>query len=51
MREMLMGVKDLAKRLDEMEQKYDSQFRVVFDAIKKMMAPPEKEGKKIGFEE
>jgi len=50
MREMMQGHKDLTKRLDAVEQKYDAQFRVVFDAIKKMMAPPAKGDKKMGFE-
>ncbi len=50
MREMLLSAKEFAQRLDDMEQKYDAQFRIVFDAIKKMMAPPEKGEKKMGFE-
>jgi hypothetical protein len=39
-REMLSAYKDLAKKLEEMEKKYDSQFRVVFDAIRQLMTPP-----------
>ena len=34
---------------DEMESKYDKQFRVVFDAIRQLMAPPEKPRRRIGF--
>ena len=34
----------------EMERKYDEQFKVVFEAIRQLMAPPERERKKIGFE-
>jgi hypothetical protein len=41
--------KDLAKRLDELEGKYDAQFKVVFDAIRQLMAEPDKEKKRIGF--
>jgi hypothetical protein len=41
--------KDLVRRLNEMEKKYDSQFRVVFDAIRELMAPPESKKRKIGF--
>src|SRR5262245_64442978 len=42
---------DLARRLDALEQKYDAQFQVVFDAIRQLMAPPPepKRRGKIGF--
>lgn len=49
LREMIASNKDLAKRLDELEQKYDAQFKIVFDAIRQLMAPPEPKRKKIGF--
>jgi hypothetical protein len=50
LREMITSHKDLAKRLDELEAKYDEQFRVVFDAIRELMRPPEQKAKrKIGF--
>jgi len=50
LRQMLASHADLARRLDELEQKYDAQFRVVFDAIRELMAPlPEPPGKRIGF--
>lgn len=49
LREMIASHKDLAKRLDDLEKKYDAQFRVVFDAIRELMRPPEKAKKKIGF--
>jgi hypothetical protein len=39
----------LARKLEEMEKKYDSQFRVVFDAIRQLMAPSKTPGKRIGF--
>jgi hypothetical protein len=32
-----------------MEKKYDDNFKVVFDAIRALMTPPEKPKKKIGF--
>jgi hypothetical protein len=41
--------KDLVRRLNEMEKKYDSQFRVVFDAIRELMTPRESKKRKIGF--
>jgi hypothetical protein len=49
LREMLATHKDLAKKLDEMEKKYDMQFKVVFDAIRELMRPPEPKRRKIGF--
>ena len=39
LRRLLVSHADLARKLDELEEKYDSQFRVVFDAIQKWMAP------------
>lgn len=36
-------------RLNEMERKYDAQFKVVFDAIREMMTPPAKPQRRIGF--
>ncbi|MBI4654333.1 MAG: ORF6N domain-containing protein [Nitrospirae bacterium] len=49
LREMIATNKELAKRLDELEKKYDSQFKVVFDAIRQLMTPPETKKGKIGF--
>jgi len=49
LREMLASNRDLARRLDEMEKKYDTQFKVVFDAIRELMKPPEKPRRRIGF--
>ena len=49
LREMLASNRDLARRLDEMENKYDAQFKVVFDAIRELMKPPEKPRRRIGF--
>jgi hypothetical protein len=50
LREMIASHKDLARRLDELEKKYDSQFKVVFDALRALMSPPIKPKKKIGFD-
>jgi hypothetical protein len=41
---------DLARKLEELEMKYDAQFRVVFDAIRQLMTPPDPPKKRIGFE-
>jgi hypothetical protein len=49
LREMIASNKELAKRLDELEKKYDAQFKVVFDAILEMMTPPEPKRRRIGF--
>lgn len=49
LREILSQHKDLARRLDDLEKKYDSQFKIVFDAIRQLMAEPVKQKKKIGF--
>lgn len=49
LREMIVSNKKLSKRLDELEKKYDTQFKVVFDAIRQLMIPPEPKRKRIGF--
>jgi hypothetical protein len=41
LREMLSTHKDLARKLADMEKKYDAQFKVVFDAIRQLMKPDE----------
>ena len=40
---------ELARKLEELEKKYDSQFRVVFEAIRQLMMPPVPPHKPIGF--
>ena len=40
LRRMLASHADLAKKLASLEKKYDAQFKVVFDAIRQLMAPP-----------
>lgn len=49
LREMLASHADLARRLDELEKKYDKQFASVFDAIRQLMAPPKEEKREIGY--
>jgi hypothetical protein len=49
LREMLLKHKDLQRKIEEMEEKYDYQFKVVFDAIKQLLEPQEKSKKRIGF--
>ncbi|MHB0995857.1 MAG: ORF6N domain-containing protein [Elusimicrobiales bacterium] len=48
LRELLATHADLRRKLEEMEKKYDYQFKVVFDAIKSLIADPPPV-KKIGF--
>ena len=49
LREMIAANRELSRRLDELEQKYDAQFKVVFDAIRQLMAPPRPTRRRIGF--
>jgi hypothetical protein len=49
LREMIATHKDLARKLEALERRYDAQFKVVFDAIRELMAPPEPKKRKIGF--
>jgi hypothetical protein len=51
LREMLVSHADLARRIDDLEQKYDGTFAAVFDAIRELAAPSlEEEGRaRIGF--
>ena len=50
LRKILSSHAELARKLEELEKKYDSQFKVVFDAIRQLMAPGEGQEKKIGFQ-
>ncbi len=52
LREMLSTNKDLARKLHDLERKYethDLQIKAVFDAIRQLMAPTEKSKYKAGF--
>lgn len=40
LRRLLATHADLARKLDTLERKYDTQFKAVFDAIQQLMAPP-----------
>ncbi len=48
--QMLLSNKDLSRRLDELEKKYDTEFKIVFDAIRQLMAPDTKPKHRIGFQ-
>lgn len=49
LRQMIASNAELARKLAELERKYDAQFKVVFDAIRELMTPPEPKRKQIGF--
>ena len=49
LRRMLSVHKDLERKLTALEQKYDEQFKIVFEVINQLMTPPAKTRKKIGF--
>lgn len=48
-REMLLSHKDLSRKIDEMEKKYDKNFSVVFEALRKLLSPPPGPKREIGF--
>jgi len=50
LRQIISANRDLSRRLDELEKKYDVQFRVVFEAIRELMKPPvPPKRRRIGF--
>ena len=49
LRQMLASNAELARKLEAMEKKYDRRFKVVFDAIRQLMSPPEHKRREIGF--
>ncbi|HEU4649590.1 MAG TPA: hypothetical protein VFS33_11060 [Gemmatimonadales bacterium] len=50
LRQLLVTHTELARKLDELERKYDAQFQGVFAAIRQLMAPPpEATRQRIGF--
>ena len=49
LRQMLASNAELSRKMNALEKKYDAQFKVVFDAIRKLMAPPEPKRRQIGF--
>lgn len=51
LREILASHKELARKLEELEKKYDAQFKVVFDAIRELMTPADPPlRQRIGFQ-
>jgi hypothetical protein len=50
LRQLLATHADLARQLEALEKKYDYQLGAVFDAIRRLTAPPEPRKRRIGFE-
>ena len=49
LRQMLASNAELSHKLATLEKKYDEQFKIVFDAIRQLMTPPEPKRREIGF--
>jgi hypothetical protein len=49
LRRILESHEELARKLAELEERYDGQFRIVFDAIRELMRHDESEKRRIGF--
>jgi hypothetical protein len=49
LREMLLSNVELARKLNQLERKYDAQLKVVFDAIRELMTPAVAPKRRIGF--
>jgi hypothetical protein len=50
LRQILASNAELARKLDELEKKYDAQFKEVFEAIRQLMTPPEPKRRPLGFQ-
>ena len=50
LRQMPASHADLARRLEALEKRYDTQFKAVFDAIRELMSPPAPRRRAIGFQ-
>ena len=49
LRGIMASYEELANKLETLEKKYDSRFKVVFDAIRQLMAPPAPKRRQVGF--
>ena len=49
LRELMLVHKDLRIKIEELEKKYDSQFKIVFNALRRLIDPPQKPKTPIGF--
>jgi len=51
LRRLMDSNRELARKIEALEKKYDEQFAVVFEAIKQLITPPEPPRRRIGFHE
>ncbi len=49
LRRMFIDSKELSRRLEELEKKYDKQFKIVFDVLNQLLSPPSPPKRKMGF--
>ncbi len=49
LRQLALSVGELAKKVNALEKKYDAKFKMVFDAVRQLMLPPESPRRRIGF--
>jgi len=49
LREILASNKELARKIEELESKYDKQFQIVFEAIKQLISKDNKPRKEVGY--
>ena len=49
LRQLALSVEELTRMVDILENHYDDQFKIVFDAIRQLLEPPESPTKEIGF--
>jgi hypothetical protein len=49
LRKMIASHVELSRKFEKLEKKYDSKFKVIFDILKRLMEPPDKKKRPIGF--
>jgi hypothetical protein len=49
LRQMALSVEELVRKVDNLENRYDEQFKIVFEAIRELLTPPEPTKRRIGF--
>ena len=49
LKQMIVTHEELRRKIETIEQKYDHQFKIVFDALRKLLEHPPKHDRKIGF--
>lgn len=49
LRQLTLSIEEVARKVDSLERKYDGQLKIVFDALRQLIMPPEKPKPRIGF--